>query len=444
MQHGWSRPEYEWIAARVARVAGLKPQDPSSRTESIILRQARAERLSLTAYLRLLERDARVLEALCAELTVGETYFFRDSGQFALIRKRILPSIIARKADAEPIRMWSAGCATGEEAYSLAIVAHELGVAHRAHVVATDLARDRLERARAGRYGSWSFRGMPPEMMRPYFRHVGRQHEVDPTVRELVDFQYLNLAEDVYPSISTNVWGMDLILCRNVLIYLDVAAVTLVARRLVAALAEDGWLLLGATDPAIGQAAVCDVVVTDAGLAYRPAREDHTAGMEREAAAPPTRGAPELSTARTATVTSAPTRSRIERRPRAVRRPVAPAAERTVPGIRSGSDTAADEVRALANQAVLLSESGQLTAAVRAARQALYLEPRFIVAHLALGSALARLHDRSGARRSFANAERLLAGKTADEQVHAAGGESAGRLLEIARMHLRLTPESAS
>jgi chemotaxis protein methyltransferase CheR len=168
-----------------------------------------------------------------------------------------------------------------------------------------------------------------------------------------------------------------------------------------------------------------------------------------------------------AATATAPERTRARARGATARRAVVqrPPAAAASAGTRVG--TPADQVRALANQgrlpdaervcaaaleqrrddaellylqSVLLSESGQLAAAVRAARQALYLEPRLIVAHLALGSALARLHDWSGARRAFTNAERLLAGIKADELVHAAGGESAGRLLEVARMQLRLTP----
>src|SRR5690606_655500 len=94
-------------------------------------------------------------------------------------------------------------------------------------------------------------------------------------IRQHVDFRYLNLAEDSFPSLATGIWGMDVILCRNVLIYFDADTVERVARRLLASLSEDGWLLLGGSDPPISEIMECDVVVTDAGLVYR---RKHAAG----------------------------------------------------------------------------------------------------------------------------------------------------------------------
>src|SRR5690606_16802025 len=98
---------------------------------------------------------------------------------------------------------------------------------------------------------------------------AGNRYVLRPKFREAVDFRYLNLAEDIYPSLTTGIWGFDVILCRNVLIYFDRLTIARVAQRLIDSLAEDGWLLLGASDPAPSEESECDVVLTPSGRAYR-------------------------------------------------------------------------------------------------------------------------------------------------------------------------------
>jgi chemotaxis protein methyltransferase CheR len=216
-----------------------------------------------------LREDSAVRDALVAELTIGESYFQRDSAQFELMRRQVLPALLGGAAAGRPVRVWSAGCAAGEEPYSVAMLLDELGALRRAEIVGTDISRPRLNDAQRGVYSAWSLRGMSDDVRRRYFRERGRYFELDARIREPVDFRYLNLAEDAFPSLSIGIWGMDLILCRNVLIYFDRPTVERVARRLVESLSEGGWLILGASDPAIAELVECDVVVTPAGLAYR-------------------------------------------------------------------------------------------------------------------------------------------------------------------------------
>jgi chemotaxis protein methyltransferase CheR len=475
MRPEWARAEYGRIAALMTVTAGLKVDETRrADTEQAILRGMRAARISEpSAYLALLQRDQAAVESLSAELTVGETYLLRDAAQFDLIRHTILQDIAAVKAAPEPIRIWSAGCATGEEAYSLAIVAHQLGLLPRTHIVATDIARARLERARRGRYRAWSFRGVPAEVKRRYFTRHDDEYEVNPSLREHVEFRYLNLVEDAYPSLSTGVWGMQLILCRNVLIYLDAASVTKVASALVKSLAESGWLLLGAADPPIAALTPCAVEITSAGLAYRPASTREPAPARPLHARPLE---PRATTTRRGSLTAAPTpntpRTPMTARVRTDRLRSARAFANVVRSdVPANEDAAVTAVRTLANQgrlveaervctsalerqgaypelcylhALLLAESGHHRAAARAARQALYLDPDLVVAHLALGSALARMGDVSAARRSFANAERLLTALDPAAIVPASDGEPAGRLLEIARMQLQLALPSTA
>jgi chemotaxis protein methyltransferase CheR len=290
----WSSPGIARIAALVRDRTGLVfPQARVADVESAVRRSMQRRGLGDTGeFAALLAHDARVRDAFVAELTIGETYFNRDTTQFDLLRSRLLPALLA--ASDRPVRVWSAGCASGEEPYSIAMLFDELEAPRRGDIVGTDIARPRLQDAQRAIYSKWSLRGMPDALRRRYFTERGRYFELKPAIRQRVDFRYLNLAEDQFPSLSVGIWGMDVILCRNVLIYFDTATVERVARRLIASLSEDGYLILGASDPAIGEMVECDVIVSDAGLVYRRAGAGGGAAGERaeprasaEAALPP-------------------------------------------------------------------------------------------------------------------------------------------------------------
>jgi chemotaxis protein methyltransferase CheR len=288
---------------------------------------------------------------------------------------------------------------------------------------------------------------------------------------------------------------MDLILCRNVLIYFDAETVARVARRLIDSLSDDGWLLLGASDPPFGELVPCDVVVTDAGLAYRRRGRGAASPLFPLSTAwrggqgvrpPPLPEAPALEqplhpSVPLATHDPAPVAPQQEAlagladaaRSYAERdyERAAEQASRLVQ--RNGSDPApwVVLVRALANRgeleaagracaaafdrhrtsaelaylhAVLLAEAGRHADAVAAARRSLYLDRELVVAHLALGGALARLGDTEGACRSAQNARRLLADMAPDAIVPASDGEPAGRLAEMAEVQLQLLKEAAA
>jgi chemotaxis protein methyltransferase CheR len=268
---GWTSAEMAQVAELVRQSTGLVFPDARVADVEATIRKAMARHGvdQPAALVPLLRNDAAAREALVAELTIGETYFQRDPAQFRLLRQEVLPDLLQRRPVKRPVRVWSAGCASGEEPYSVAMLFEELGEAERCNIVGTDIARSRLQDAQRGIYSRWSLRNTPDPVRQRYFRERGRFYELAPRIREQVDFRYLNLAEDRFPSLSIGIWGMDVILCRNVLIYFDGETVQQVARRLIASLSEDGWLILGASDPAISEMVECDVVITDAGIVYR-------------------------------------------------------------------------------------------------------------------------------------------------------------------------------
>lgn len=179
----------------------------------------------------------------------GETYFFRDRGQSDLLRLRLLPELIGRRRDAKSLRLWSAGCASGEEAYSLAMLV-DMVLPQRDSwevlIVGSDIDQAALAKARRGRYGQWSFRTTPPELQRRYFRQAGDEWELDERIRRMVSFRAGDLIGEPFP--DEGLRDMDLILCRNVFIYFDAAAVAAVANKLAATLSEGGYLMTGHTE----------------------------------------------------------------------------------------------------------------------------------------------------------------------------------------------------
>ena len=430
----------------------------------------------LRAYLRRLAEDAVLFDDLAAAITVGETYFLRDPNQWDLLRGKILPQLLARGGGARSLRIWSAGCASGEEPYSVALVLHQLGAAGRARIFGTDLSRPALAAARLALYPRWALRNVPDEIERRYFRPSGQRLELVPWLRRQVEFHYLNLADDTSPLPAAGFGAMDLILCRNVMIYLDKETVVRVAARLLESLGEEGWLMLGASDPLLGGLLPCEVEMTDAGLLYRKAGKHPRASVQLLPPSIPAEIPIPASVVPVAiAATAPPTPDRLlEAQQRYAARDYAAAAELALEIVADGQRDPVIEVilvRSLANRgdlagaglacaaavdthracaelvflhAVLLKQSGRHAEATDALRRALYLDRSLIVAHLALGDALARLGDASGAGRAFRTAERLLAGLPAAEPVPASDGEPPARLAEAARSRLLLLDHSAA
>jgi chemotaxis protein methyltransferase CheR len=195
----------------------------------------------------------RQIEVLACHLTVGETYFFREPKTFEALEKHILPKLVrARWQNQKRIRIWSAGCCTGEEAYSLAIMLNRL--IHDIQtwnitILATDINPLFIKRAQDGMYREWSFRGTPYWLKEQYFHNRGNGfYEILPQFKRMVKFQYLNLVEDTFPSIYNDTNAMDLIFCRNVLMYFSTKQVEKVISRFHQSLLDEGWLITASSE----------------------------------------------------------------------------------------------------------------------------------------------------------------------------------------------------
>lgn len=195
------------------------------------------------------------MDLLVNAVTVSETHFFRDAAQFNALATTILPGIVKRKTSLRTLRIWSAGCASGEEPYSIAMLLRDVipDIENWSiTILATDINTTLLERARVASYGQWAFREDRALSMRlRYFRPVDNRFELSPHIRRMVTFSQLNLMEDHYPSFETNTMMMDLVICRNVTIYFPQEVTRQVVGRFHSSLVDGGWLIVGHSEPSL-------------------------------------------------------------------------------------------------------------------------------------------------------------------------------------------------
>lgn len=201
-------------------------------------------------------------QELYSILTINESYFFRDSNQLKLLAEQLLPNIINRKlaiaktigsgATPKPrLRIWSAGCSTGEELYSIAIALDQLKFPWDQWdtlLIGTDISKAAVDSARRGLYGSWSFRQVPDQIQQTYFQAHNQLYKICDRLQQHVVFHWGNLLNDPCPSPAISLESIDLIICRNVFIYLDSQAIGQIIQKFHGALGPQGYLLTGHTE----------------------------------------------------------------------------------------------------------------------------------------------------------------------------------------------------
>jgi chemotaxis protein methyltransferase CheR len=195
------------------------------------------------------------LTALLNEITIGETCFFRNQPQLEALRRIVIPKIIEAKSDlrVRNLRIWSAGCSTGEEPYTLRMVLLEEAAGRlkdwNIEIIATDLNERSLAHAKQAVYGDYSTRNLKPPYKERYFLPYGDQLQVCPRVRANVSFIRLNLSDD---SRMTFMKSMDAVFCCNVLIYFDLTSKSRVVQHFLANLLPHGYLFLGQSESLFG------------------------------------------------------------------------------------------------------------------------------------------------------------------------------------------------
>lgn len=244
-------PDFDYIRSLVRSESALtleagKEYLVESRLQPLARQEGFASCHELVRALRLgppRELHRKVVEAM----TNNETSFFRDARAFRTIADTILPALVAERAAERTLNIWCAASSSGQEPYSLAMLLREHRPSlHAWHVrvIASDLSRGILARARAGRYSQFEVnRGLPANLLVKYFRQDGSMWELHPEIRTMVEFREINLIQ-AWPALP----GIHLLLMRNVLIYLDVEAKRAILDRACRLLDPRGYLLLGGAE----------------------------------------------------------------------------------------------------------------------------------------------------------------------------------------------------
>jgi chemotaxis protein methyltransferase CheR len=433
----------------------------------------------------------RQAECLASHLTVGETYFYRDPKSFEVLETRVLPELIRSRHKERRLKIWSAGCCTGEEPYSLAILLHRMLPGLRSWsitILGTDINPRFLEIASKGAYGPWSFRDSPPWLRDRYFtKDRDGRHEILPEVRNIVRFEYLNLAEDVFPSLVIGTGAMDLILCRNVLMYFAAEEAAKAARKLSNCLREGGWLLVGAVEASQFFSSRLVAVNVSGMTLYRKASlgEAECRGRSPDAAQPsssePEESAvsgivpvdmvpPQPDSVASESVVAVPGPGAAPRDPGAARAQArrdyergdyeraAETLERLLAEDPPDAEAMALLARVHANRgrlgeanaccekaialekmnpafrylhATIAQEQGREESAELSLKRAIYVDPEFILAHFALGNLARRRGNRKEAERHFRNARALARKRPPGDVLPESDGITADRLVQI-------------
>ena len=193
------------------------------------------------------------IETISSYLTISETYFWRERQVFSALTDYILPKLInSKKSKDKTIRIWSAGCSSGEEPYSLAIALHKTIPDLKdwnIKILASDINPEALKKAVSGIYTNWSFRACPDWLKANYFHSVGDgRFEILTEIKNLVTFSNLNLIEDIYPSLKNDTHSMDIIFCRNVLMYFTDDWIKRISHNFFNSLTKDGWFVVSSCE----------------------------------------------------------------------------------------------------------------------------------------------------------------------------------------------------
>jgi len=262
-KHSTMASDLDKVLARVKQVRGI---DLGGYRQPMLERRlaARMRKLGVSdpaAYLRRLETDPSECDRLVDTIAINVSSFFRNPFVFEIIHKRILPDIIERKRGqpSREIRVWSAGCGAGEEAYSIAIILHAAIKGEAAdwtpRIFATDIDGEALKAAAVGAYPRDSFQTTKLGILDKYFTPNGTGFEVRPFVRKMVRFSHHDLTSPKSGAPAESVFGtFDLVLCRNVLIYFSRKVQEKVLDKLYRSVARGGYLILGESELPDGKA----------------------------------------------------------------------------------------------------------------------------------------------------------------------------------------------
>ena len=247
--------DFEFICQILRERSGLVlTNDKAYLLESRLLPVARKWKLAtfddLVRTIRT-KMDEAVIKDVVEAMTTNESFFFRDTKPFDQFKQIVLPAMLKSRASSKTIRIWSAACSSGQEAYSLAMILSEMApqlAGWRIEIVGTDLSTEILTRAKEGMYSQFEVqRGLPITMLVKYFAQVGDRWQINAKIRSMVQYREFNLLHD-----PVGLGRFDVVFCRNVLIYFDQQTKGRVLNMVAKQMPEDGYLFLGGAETVLG------------------------------------------------------------------------------------------------------------------------------------------------------------------------------------------------
>jgi len=231
-------------------------------------------------FLRHSPQRAKELEQIVDLLTTNETYFFREAYQLKAFTDEILPEIIERRSAQKRLRVWSAGCSSGEEAYTIAMLLIEKQELKgwNLEVFANDISRRMIQAARRGVYAKSSFRAIDEYFWKKYFRPIDGRWQIVDEVKALVSFGHLNLLDQEMLEL---IGAVDVIFCRNVLIYFDKASRVKVVKTFYQKLEPGGYLLLGHSESLLNVSTDFELVHLKNDMVYRKTQLEGKEGKQK-------------------------------------------------------------------------------------------------------------------------------------------------------------------
>ena len=230
------------------------------------------------SYLHFLKYDInkdKELTKLFDEVTTNETYFYRNIPQIDSYREHILPELIKSKKEQgrKELKIWSSACSSGEEPYTLSVVLHELLGADfrnwKIQIIGTDISNSIIEKAKIGKYTKNSLRNFPPTLVRKYFNEKDGFYYISDLIKKSITFQYLNLVDRMKMRLIRNV---DVVFCRNVLIYFDTDSKKQVISSLYNSLSNNGYLFIGHSESLHGISTTFKLVHLKKTMVYKKER----------------------------------------------------------------------------------------------------------------------------------------------------------------------------
>ncbi|MCP4200192.1 MAG: hypothetical protein GY762_23870 [Proteobacteria bacterium] len=484
----FSEDEFKRLATLLEQRTGLRFSNEKQREFQLKLSEmlVNGDFQSGYEFIDVVRNSASALQDVVNFLTIGESYFFRNQPHFRALEDRILPALISRRRSSRSLRILCAGCSTGEEPYSIAILLREkfpVVSDWDVSILATDINTIFLERARDAVYSKWSFRGVKPEIIDRYFTQgEHNRYALDDAIKKTVVFRRLNLAELLFKN-KLPEEPFDLILCRNVLIYFSFQRANQIINAFQDVTQQGSYLMVGHSEafPALSQ---LDTIYSNATYYYRYTKVSGEHADRQSIAPCPTLSIPGIGvktivpTPRLHTESISPTGAV----KKSLSVPGLPVSEYVPENLRDSGisrvssivppapdtpeaelydiDGALELARNLVNEgnidetfkqlailakgegkleprvhfllSIVADQAGEVGMAIKSLRQAIFLDKNFVIGHFFLGVISQREQVYEDAARCYRNVHNLTEKLPYHAQLAEAEGMTAGRLQEIA------------